>query len=226
MGETTAAAPDAGRAAATTAPDGGKAPTSAGTGGSTSQNNQPSAAANQAAATPSRTAPARPQAYTQADVAKAVSDALAKAGRDVKTLEAREKALTEAEATSLTELSKQPEELDLLKRKQTLMRDINRFNERVRAHEAREAGLAERLKRAEAAEFALALAEIAGRHNVETEALTDTGLTDLAQLERVAAMLPKRQRAVKPDSGETVGGMDVSAMSARDKIAVGLKRRD
>ncbi len=237
MGETTSAAPDSpdlaqgrsGQGAGSPAPLNGardaQSPTSAGTDGSTSdKSNQPSAVSNQAAP-PSKITGSRPQSFTQADVAKAVSDALAKAGRDAKALEAREKALTEAEAASLTELRKQPEELSLLQRKQVLMRDINRFNERVRAHEAREAELEKRLKRAEAAEFALAVADIARRHDVEAEALTDTGVTDLAQLERVAAMLPRSKHGVRPDSGESAGGLDVSAMSARDKIAAGLRRK-
>ncbi len=171
-----------------------------------------------------------PRTFTPEQVDKLLSDRLAQAGREAKVLEARkaeletrEKALQEREAKERERLQGNPEELSLFDRKRRLDAELRDFAARVKGHEEREASLTSRLKHAEEVEFGLAVAELAQETGVDAAALKETGIRDLAQLKKVAALLPHRGVNIRPDSGKTAGGAGFGSMSPQEKIRFGME---
>jgi hypothetical protein len=171
---------------------------------------------------------------TPEQVQKAVSDALARAGREARALDtrkadldARQQAIEEAEAALEAEARKalegKPEELSLYDRRRQMEAEAARLAAEKKAVEAEKAAHAEELKQAAALRFEMAVLGLANEASVDAGTLKDTGITDLEALRRVAALLPKKGQAITPDSGKTAGGEDLSRLSPGEKIARGLK---
>lgn len=170
---------------------------------------------------------------------KAVSDALATAGRTAKKLEGREagiKKQEEAFTARQAELDAVQQrldraELDAIKgdpdleaqyrRKQDLLSKERALTEDKRKLEAEKLGHKARLDAADATEKEIAIWEIAQKYSVDAQKLKDLNLSTPEQIEAVAKTLseqkPKEPKTpLKPDSGTTIGGgEDLSGMSSR-----------
>lgn len=179
--------------------------------------------------------PKAPPTFTEDQVKKAVSDALAKAGREAKSLSeketaiaAREKAISEAEARRETEererLKDKPEELTIYDRKRQMDAEAKRIAEEKKAIEADKASHQAELDEAKALKHEMAVFNLATELNVDANTLKDTGIADLEQLKKVGAMLPKKSVSVQVDSGKTAGGSTltsemISKMSPDERYA-------
>jgi hypothetical protein len=175
-----------------------------------------------------------PLTFTPEQVQKAVSDALARAGREARALEtrkagldAREQAVREAEAHSEAEARKalegKPDELSLFDRRRAVEAEAAEVAAERKAVEAERAAHAGELRQAAALRFEMAVINLAGETGVDAGTLKDTGINDMETLKRVAALLPRKGQAITPDSGKTAGGEDLSKLSPGEKIARGLR---
>ena len=187
------------------------------------------------------------ETFTREQVEKQVSDALAKAGRDAKKLEATRAEIAkqqedlknwqaqreaEVEAKELAELEgvtkEKPHELPtLLAYKQKLAAQQKAVREREQALAKQEAENAERLAKATAYEFKETASTIAAKYQVDLDKLLETGLTDVVALDKVAALMPKKDAAAfKPDSGKsTTGSPGTQNLTPRELIARGLAKK-
>jgi hypothetical protein len=181
--------------------------------------------------TPSATAqptPASPRTFTESEVEKIKSDALAQAGRDAKRLaerekaaEAREKSASEAESRiqkekderELSELESaardDPEEKPkLLDFKRKLADERRKQIERDRVITEREQKIADKEARLEALEFKEGLNDLALKYNVSVATLKDQvgEVKDMTVIEKIASLMPKSITPHEPDSGKTTGG--------------------
>jgi hypothetical protein len=180
-----------------------------------------------------------PKTFTESDIKKAVSDALAKAGREAKALETAKadiakreadirKAEQDRELAELEAVKDKPDELSILQRKQKLAADIRAHNAEVeRQRQEWDMHQAE-LTELKAAKYELSINGVADKNGVSADLLKakaiELGITDPAGIEKLAAIMPKKVAVPNVDSGKTMGGgVDTSNMSPRELITRGLK---
>lgn len=186
--------------------------TSAGEGGTTSQD--------------------KPQTYNQEQVNKAVSDALAKAGRTDKVfskreagLKAREDAIAEKErqreAAELEEAKKDPDKLAEYQARKSIADERAELERSKAEHEAE-------IIAAREAQKEITIWQVASAKNVDPERLKELseelGLEGKERLERLAdEMTAKTGTTIEPDSGITTGAKkDLKSLTADEKLNRGF----
>ena len=160
--------------------------------------------------------------YTKKQVDKMVSDALAKAGRDAKSLELKEKSLKEREdeinewrkkqeQTELEAIRDNPQALDLYQKGKAIEQaKADLLRERAELAKQKQE-FDEDIKLAKETRREIAIWEIASKYSVDPMTLKELGLESMEQVEAVAkAFAPERppEPSLKPDSGMTAGGGD------------------
>ena len=169
---------------------------------------------------------------------KAVSDALAKAGRETKTLETARNALEkdkadlakwkqekeDAELDSIAEAT--PEQKQELKAYKAKLREkAQAIAEREKALAAKEVEWGGKITEAETTKFEVSVYTIAAKNNVSAELLKDWAakynISDMELIEDRAALMPKKVVIPVPDTGKTTGG-GTTPEKARDKISAGF----
>lgn len=185
--------------------------------------------------------PAATPTFTPEQVQQQISAALSKAGRASKNLEtataaiaAREamiqKAEQERELAELEAVKDKPDELTILQRKQKLAQDIRAHNTERQAWLVEKASHEAEINEAKATRFEVSVYTIAEKAGVSPESLkekaSEIGLTDVAAIEKLAALMPKKTPATVPDSGKTAGGgEDLSKLTPRELINRGLNKK-
>ena len=178
--------------------------------------------------------------FTQEDVDKAVSDALARGGRDAKTLTNLSFTLQAAQKQfddEKTEWQKRRDEEELDKVRddpaaltafqvQQKQREKERdlAQEKLKLEQDR-AKHAEELKEVDIIKRTQAAAEVAMRLGVEISPLLEFTDGSVEAMEKLAKHLPKTGEAkpsLKPDSNKGVGGMNFDKLSPQEKITYGL----
>lgn len=194
-----------------------------------------------------------PKTFTEAQVQKAVNDALAKAGRDAKSFEAREKTIKEAQAKA-DEWQRQqdeaeaekhrdnPDGLKALRTKQELKKAQDALKKAQDDFEAEKASHAEKLTRAEETELELSVWKAAQAKGIDAGKLkekclkfglkTEEQITDMAE-----TMSDGKTSAEEPplhtDSGKGKGGskdfstvsFEPNAPSSQEMISKGLNKK-
>mgnify|MGYP001610250318 CR=1 FL=1 len=167
---------------------------------------------------------------------KAVSDALAAAGRTAKAFEsretalkAREQAIKDAEVKAEErQKQKDAEELEaatddaersVIQRKQQLRVKEIAFRQKEEEHERKVAEHQAEIDAARATRFETEVWEIAAKHGVDAVWLKGLGISDMKQLDLIAKGA-STQKGIVPDSGRTMGGGEIPA-SAKGKIRLG-----
>jgi hypothetical protein len=187
-----------------------------------------------------------PKTFTESDMQKAVSDALAKAGRDAKALTEqralldkektehsawqteREKAQREKEDAALDEATKDaPEQKATLKQYREKLREERRKldEDRVAFEQERTAHSGD-IETAKQTRFEIDVFDAAKAAGVDAQSLkdaaTDLSITGQPAIEKLAARMPKKATAQEHvDSGKTVWGEDLSKLSAAEKYQRG-----
>jgi hypothetical protein len=190
-----------------------------------------------------------PRTYTEEEHRKAVSDSLAKAGRDAKAIEAREAKLKDIETrearlkTAEAEAKKKAEESEYAAVKDDpekltayeLHKKAREEAEAVRLDreklEAERQAFQAKLTRAEELERAAEIALITQKYSDgDPDKLANLcerlNLTSKEQIEAAAEIIFTQNpgEAFKPDSGVTKGGaLDYSRMKPEDKFRLGLE---
>jgi len=173
--------------------------------------------------------------FTREQVEKEVSDRLAKAGRDAKSLEKRQRELEAREAqiqAAMERISQwekdrdaeeeerarsDPQALDYLQAKRALRKERDKLAEDRAALETEKAKHAERLERAEEVEREIMFWEVAQKYKVDPGDLKNTCLeleiatsekaeTIAKKMANTAAKQAELSKQSKPDSGKTMGG--------------------
>ncbi len=180
--------------------------------------------------------PATPKTFTESDVQKAVNDALAKAGREAKSIETarteiakREadirKAEQDRELAELESVKDKPEELSIIQRKQKLAADIRAHNAEAEKKQQEWAAHEVELAELKATKYEMSVFAVAEKNGVSADLLkakaTELGITDTAGVEKLAAIMPKKMAPPTTDSGKTMGG-GTTPEKARDKISAGF----
>jgi len=151
---------------------------------------------------------------------KALSDHLAKTGREAKALESRESKLREREdkflkdeqdkeLKELENVRDDPELLSIAQRKIKLAADIRKFNEDKSAFNKEKESLGDKLSKAEQAERTDKLEALAAEKGVDIESLKKAAekITDFDVLSEIADLMTKTQKKTpKFDSGKDSGG--------------------
>jgi len=180
--------------------------------------------------------------YTEVELQKAISDAKADMGRQVKTLSTQ---LEETKA-GYHDLAKRLEEKELegIRSDPAAVRAYQSrkaLETRTKDLDAREKTLAEREEVLKAREAEIAkttfngeLQRISKEYGMEVEALTDLGLQDVATIEKVAQRLSgktapastdqEKKPLLRVDSGRSRGGTSLEGMSPSEKIEYGLSK--
>jgi len=174
--------------------------------------------------------------YTEEEVNKKLSDALAKAGRDTKSLELKRQSLTEREdrikgaeakieAAELEKLKDNPEALDLHKAKKAI-REERAALERDKAEHA------EMVRAAQKTQMEIELWEIATGEKIDPVLLKDTmedlNLTTVEQAKLLAKRLSGKKEVspFNPITGVTSGHKDsMEGKSARQLFAEAFRER-
>lgn len=179
-----------------------------------------------------------PKTYTEQEHEKIVSDRLASAGRDAKSLETREKALN-AEKEKVAEQSAKIEQWQREQDEKLKSTDPDRYNvvqeqrkleamkadldKKVADFEADKATHTERLKAADETEREITIWRIAEKHGVDSMKLKEKSTTlnlqseeQIDELAQTMAGAKEPKMPLKPDSSVTTGGgEDLSTMSSR-----------
>ena len=151
---------------------------------------------------------------------KALSDHLAKAGREAKALTEKEtklrereerilKAEQDRELKELEDVRDDPEALSVAQKKIKLAADIRKFYEERDAFNKEKESMGDRLSKADAAERNEKLEALAAEKNVDVKALKKAAekITDFDVLSEMADLFPKVQKETPhSDSGKQVGG--------------------
>ncbi len=169
-----------------------------------------------------------PKTFTEEQVKKQVDDALAKAGRDVKILEDKQKALKQSEdelkqrefklaewqrtrdEEELESVQDDPDKLNVIQERQRIREDKRKIAEERKAIEAEKAQHAEDIRIAQETKREATIQNIASKYGIDAQVLKDLDLSP-EQTEKVAAKFSKARTSktkddYKPDSGETRGG--------------------
>jgi hypothetical protein len=180
------------------------------------------------------------QAQMDEAVRKATSDALAKAGRDAKTLAEREARLKEQEAKYQDWERKQqesedekyredPDGLRLLKERRALKAEREEIERLRKEHESEKAAHAELLTKAEETELELTVWRTATEKGVDAEKLKEKavkfGLKTPEQITELAETMAYATAQQKPplhfDSGKgTGGGTPIASLSPKERVKV------
>jgi len=178
------------------------------------------------------------ETYTKAQldeaVVKARSDALAKAGRDAKALEAREVSIAEQEKKH-QQWQREQEEAEAEKYRDDpegmkSLQEKRRQKQEREALDADKAAHAEKLTRADELELEVNVWKAAQSKGIDASELKDVcaelGLKTEAQINRQAEIMGKAAKpdTLKVDSNRGIGGRDLSNLSPDDKIAEGLRQ--
>lgn len=184
-----------------------------------------------------------PETFTSEQVAdaktKAVSDALAAAGRTAKSLEKREEAATKAEERIVAEREeKRQAEIEAARNDPdalTALQKRHRDADRKAELDKRERELeTEKEKHQVTVQSDLEQIRIFNRTKIAAEVAVDKGvsvdsLLKLTQedtreaMEATAKILSEKKTPLKPDSGRTIGGKSVDELSPDEKIQTGLR---
>ncbi|MFA5037604.1 MAG: hypothetical protein WC479_10575 [Candidatus Izemoplasmatales bacterium] len=164
------------------------------------------------------------ETFTAEAITKAVNDALAKAGRDTKSLSLKEAALRESEeklrvqeeAIKAHEREIELREIEAVKDDPVAVKTIEyrrKLAEREREVDRKEKEANEKLAKAQSVvkelsdrKFNDEIKRIAGVYGVEEVVLKDLGIEDIDKIESIAKHLPSSKQTVKADSGKTIGG--------------------
>ena len=183
----------------------------------------------------------QPQTFTEEQVSKRVSDALAKAGREAKTFEATRADIAAREAKLAEfEAKREEAEFDGIDATPQQKLELKAYKDRLRAE--KQAYLKEledfkkekaewegQINEAKTTRFESSVTSIADKHNVSAEALkakaAKLGITDLEAINELAEVMPKKAVVATPDSGKTTGGSITANMSPRELIAAGLNKK-
>ena len=212
----------------------------------TDNNTQDPSGANQDPSGDNQGTSNAPKTYTEAEVLKIKSDALAKAGRDAKALEAKEEALRQREEAQAQRdkeqeereyervrgnpeaLSKWQAERDLKKERDALQKERDALEREKVEHQVA-------LEAAQKLTTAAQIGEIATKYKVDVAILNDFGL-NVEQTEKIAQRLSSLPPAelerlknpgqqpkpapVKRDSGVTHGGggTNLGDLSPKDRL--------
>ena len=183
--------------------------------------------------------PTTPQTFTQEQVQKQVSDALARAGRVAKDLETRTaditarearilKAEQERELAELEAVKDKPDELPIVQRRQKLAADIRTHNAEVERRNLEWATREAEINEAKATRFEVTVITLAEKHGVSAEVLKakafELAITSAEGIAKLAEILPKKSILPVPDSGKSVGGEDTSKLSPEEKFRRGVER--
>lgn len=188
-----------------------------------------------------------PVTYTQEQADKMVSDKLAAAGRDAKSLDVKGKALDAREtaikageerltqwqkdrdAEELKAAEDNPELQTLIQGKKALRDKETGFAQREQALTQKEEEHKDLLEAANATQREISIWEIARKQGVDASELkelsTQLNLQTNEQIERVALTMTKGKTApIKPDSGATAGGVSWRDLSPDEKIRRALSQ--
>jgi len=156
-----------------------------------------------------------PETFTKETEKKAVSDALARAGRDAKTLtEERqrvEKLLAdfrkERDEAELKSADGDPDAEKAIKARQALANKEAELADKERKLDEEKASIKDRLEGAEQVTKELSARDIASKYGVDAEPLIKFTDGSSEAMEELAQSLPRKASTpLKVDSGETVGG--------------------
>ncbi len=189
-----------------------------------------------------------PQTFTEEQVKareqKAISDALAKAGREAKAIETAKADITAREAkVKQWEKEREDAELDRVSneapedQRETTKGQLKAYKDRLRAErqeiDKREAALKAKeseweglINETKATKFEVAVFTLAEKYGVSADVLKDKAaklnITDMEAVEELASVMPKKTVIEEPDSGKTAGG-GIVLEKARDKINAGFE---
>lgn len=174
-----------------------------------------------------------PETLTREQAQKQTSDALSAAGRDAKSLVAREEAI-KAEQAKITQWQKErddaeleslgddPEGRKLFQKRQALRDKEKQLGDDRATLEKEKLEHKAKIEAAEGTEREIVIWEVAQKQGVDASKLkelsTELNLQTKEQIERVAKEMGagKAKPTIKPDSGVTTGGdKDLSGMSSR-----------
>ena len=182
-----------------------------------------------------------PQTFDQKTQKKAVSDALAIAGRTSKVLDdrkvsqdAREQKIKDSEAKEgerikardakeLEDAKDDPEKLTIVQRNQKARNREIAVKIREEEAKALEAKNKTEIEAARATRFETDVWEIATKHKVDPAQLKEIGITDLKQLEGVAKVMSSAVPFI-PDSGKDVGSGEKTEQQMLDAIYPTMKK--
>jgi hypothetical protein len=187
-----------------------------------------------------------PETFTKAQLdeatRKAASDALAKAGRDAKSLIEKEKAIQEREARIAEAEARaqeaenekyrdKPDELAKLQEKRRQKQERDEFARQKAELEKEKAEHAEELTKAQELKLELSVYKIAGQKNVDAGDLKD--LCDALKPKDEAGILLIAEKMAKSGKGDSLrvdsnrgsGGDGASNLTPRELIAKGLKKQ-
>lgn len=167
------------------------------------------------------------QTYTKESTAKAVSDALATAGRTAKALSDREAAVqaredTQAQAQAkrdeaeLAAVQGDPDQLTAVQKKQRLQAQEADFKKREEVLARSMLEHEDALNAVKKSEREQTAARIAQEHNVDASVLVKFGGDSAETMEELAKTLPEKKAStsLKPDSSANLGpGKDLSGKS-------------
>jgi hypothetical protein len=186
------------------------------------------------------------ETFTKEQVEKMVSDRLAQAGREAKSLETRQADLDKREAQikeTMAQIQKAEEERELRelegltedpKVKQDLASYKKKLAEQKRALiqmeadlKTKEAQFNEKFEKATKTELELTISAVAKEQNVDLEVLKEKinklGLKDKDSIVEIASVMQKKTPTPAPDSGKTLGGTNISGLSPEAKIRYGME---
>jgi len=171
--------------------------------------------------------------YTQEELDRAIHAARSQAGRDAKSLELRDQALTsrekalkereeKLEAAELEGLKNDPQKLDIHQQRKALREERAALEKEKAEHQAE-------IEAAREIQRELDIWEIGEKYALDPQMLKDLNLP-LDQTEAVAKRLsearPKETKEIKTDSSVTSGGgKDLSKLTTRQLISRGLKEK-
>ena len=185
----------------------------------------------------------QPKTHTEADVTKAVSDALSAAGRDAKSISdkateaerilgdakkmqtdiqaERERWQKDKDEAELESVRDDPDALKSLGERQRQRNEATKLATREKELDEREAKHKERLEKADKADVKERATEIATRHTVDVASLIKFTDGSAEAMEELAQQLPKKGEPKPPlrtDTGRTIGGTgDLSGLSPTER---------
>lgn len=179
------------------------------------------------------------ETFTKSQRDKAISDALAAAGRTAKSLEKREETIKKAEKEAaqkdrerreaeLEAARDDPDKLTAIEqrhKREERAAELSRREAELEAREERVKGVEEVAKKAEIREAAM---KIALKHGVSLESLINFTDGSTEKMEELAKLLPKsgEEKPLKVDSGKTIGGEGASLEALLSKDWRGMNQQE
>lgn len=189
----------------------------------------------------------QPRTYTEADMIKARSDALAAAGRDAKSIEkqreeanrllaeaqeAADKARQRQRDAELEAAKDDPDELSRIRKAHQIEDDLNKerteFNKEKATLERERAEHQAEIEEAQSTKREIMVWDVATKHNVDAERLKDLSekykLSTKEEIDELARQIGKPKEPVLSDSGRTTGGTNLGDLPPKERLAEADRR--